>query len=695
MTDSINANVVVSMPSQLFTMARSFKAVANGKIYIGKIDTDPVNPENQIRVYVENEDGSHVPVAQPIIINAAGYPVYNGQISKFVTVQGHSMSVYDAYGAQQFYFPNVLKYDPDQLRQELASDRGATLSLSQIATSYGLDFSLGGVWREGVLSNVDNWWWYNNKIYTGGSGNLPSIPSAPWYPIRPGYKLNLTDFITSKGVSDILDVVDWQWAFDSAKLNAKNTTVIDMDGREYAVTGGGYVMHQGVSLRGARDAMQNPSVDGLSIVYINKTPSASDVIFILRGGNLLEDFGVYYAQQTYAALSAMVDVGILFKKLPGTGGTDAINTKGCTVKGVSACGVSKFYSGSYADNAPGEYDDVSRVAVTPTPYGPSFRLGISTDLLRYQTIHINANVVSAYRAKYGVDISPRALPSSYTSCVGFLVERADGCTIHDILTYGVPYPVVLGAVGATGGTHGCSVNLSQCAFDATQTPVYINCPTGAFGVQLSNCQVVFDEQFGDSNGQLVYLGSAASNHQVSLSNIKVQMTANFSYRPVRAVSESNQNRIMFSNCALTGSANNLDEGTGNRISLIQSTRNLGNLNLMTNLTPESSLVSSMGELNTIVRHSVSVTVQQGATFANISVTYPYSGFISAPNVKTEITSVSISGQSDDTMYTSRAYGRSQSGCVIRVNLSKAAVATGALTVDLYLIGTVRGELTSV
>lgn len=115
----ITANVVVSMPSQLFTMARSFKAVANGKIYIGKIDTDPVNPENQIQVYVENEDGSHVPVSQPIIINAAGYPVYNGQIAKFVTVQGHSMAVYDAYGSQQFYFPNVLKYDPDQYQKSL------------------------------------------------------------------------------------------------------------------------------------------------------------------------------------------------------------------------------------------------------------------------------------------------------------------------------------------------------------------------------------------------------------------------------------------------------------------------------------------------------------------------------------------------------------------------------------------------
>ncbi|EPG9672818.1 phage head-binding domain-containing protein [Citrobacter freundii] len=125
----ITANIVVSMPSQLFTMPRSFKAVANGKIYIGQIDTDPVNPANQIPVYLENEDGSHVQVAQPIIINAGGYPVYNGQIAKFVTVQGHSMAIYDASGSQQFYYPNVLKYDPDQFKNTLASHdpAGATL----------------------------------------------------------------------------------------------------------------------------------------------------------------------------------------------------------------------------------------------------------------------------------------------------------------------------------------------------------------------------------------------------------------------------------------------------------------------------------------------------------------------------------------------------------------------------------------
>ncbi|EPM9256584.1 phage head-binding domain-containing protein [Escherichia coli] len=154
MTDSINANVVVSMPSQLFTMARSFKAVANGKIYIGKIDTDPVNPENQIQVYVENEDGSHVPVSQPIIINAAGYPVYNGQIAKFVTVQGHSMAVYDAYGSQQFYFPNVLKYDPDQLSVMLNLSwlRGMNgfLGGEVYPNKIGIDAKIGDLIPEGV-----------------------------------------------------------------------------------------------------------------------------------------------------------------------------------------------------------------------------------------------------------------------------------------------------------------------------------------------------------------------------------------------------------------------------------------------------------------------------------------------------------------------------------------------------------------
>ncbi|WP_165699083.1 phage tailspike protein [Chimaeribacter arupi] len=119
----ITPNVVVSMPSQLFTAARAFKALAGGRIYLGKIDTDPTIAANRIQAYVENEDGSHIPIPQPILINLGGFPVYNGQVAKIVTVEGHSMAVYDLFGVQQFYFPNVLRYDPDQLRQQLASSK--------------------------------------------------------------------------------------------------------------------------------------------------------------------------------------------------------------------------------------------------------------------------------------------------------------------------------------------------------------------------------------------------------------------------------------------------------------------------------------------------------------------------------------------------------------------------------------------
>ncbi len=171
----ITANVVVSMPSQLFTMARSFKAVANGKIYIGKIDTDPVNPENRIQVYVENEDGSHVPVSQPIIINAAGFPVYNGQIAKFVTVEGHSMAIYGANNVQQFYFPNVLKYDPDQLRADLALTTGAGLvgysqgDSSFFSTRTVADVLNGSLWFDDFKGATDDEKWASMVTYLSSS----------------------------------------------------------------------------------------------------------------------------------------------------------------------------------------------------------------------------------------------------------------------------------------------------------------------------------------------------------------------------------------------------------------------------------------------------------------------------------------------------------------------------------------------
>ncbi|EKJ5970932.1 TPA: tail spike protein [Salmonella enterica] len=163
MTD-ITANVVVSNPRPIFTESRSFKAVANGKIYIGQIDTDPVNPANQIPVYIENEDGSHVQITQPLIINAAGKIVYNGQLVKIVTVQGHSMAIYDAHGSQVDYIANVLKYDPDQYSIEADKKFKYSVKLSDYPTLQ--DAASAAV--DGLLIDRDYNFTNNETIDFGG-----------------------------------------------------------------------------------------------------------------------------------------------------------------------------------------------------------------------------------------------------------------------------------------------------------------------------------------------------------------------------------------------------------------------------------------------------------------------------------------------------------------------------------------------
>lgn len=238
MTD-ITANVIVSMPSQLFTMARSFKAVANGKIYIGKIDTDPVNPENQIQVYVENEDGSHIPVSQPIIINAAGYPVYNGQIAKFVTVQGHSMAVYDAYGTQQFYFPNVLKYDPDQFGpdfKEQLSQSGAYINDDSKGDALiGVRQPFTGAVT--ITQHENNALFLNVKQF-GAIGDGKYHPLSEWFSSISEAK-SLYPFVDS--LSQSIDWAAWQAAINTGKVIYGTDNAYVITDTLTPVSGGGII----------------------------------------------------------------------------------------------------------------------------------------------------------------------------------------------------------------------------------------------------------------------------------------------------------------------------------------------------------------------------------------------------------------------------------------------------------------------
>ncbi|HHU5773768.1 TPA: phage head-binding domain-containing protein, partial [Escherichia coli] len=276
----ITANVVVSMPSQLFTMARSFKAVANGKIYIGKIDTAPVNPENQIQVYVENEDGSHVPVSQPIIINAAGYPVYNGQIAKFVTEQGHSMAVYDAYGARQFYFPNVLKYDPDQLRQELQGSAGAIIVGGAILECSSVEQA------QSILGLTDGkkvrTYYYNVPVVTDWVFTTEK-PQSPIFYISAvgGYLILMTPNFASAGI------IEGEYVPLNAAHNRNVIQKLVRDTRfskfEYGATGTFYVLG---SIHPLRDNIEIHHEAGVTVMGRYDDPTVGPEIMGLNSGGM-------------------------------------------------------------------------------------------------------------------------------------------------------------------------------------------------------------------------------------------------------------------------------------------------------------------------------------------------------------------------------------------------------------------------
>lgn len=183
-------NTVISMPSQLFTLASSFKAASNGNIYIGEVDTDPTIPSNQIQVYLEQEDGNLVPVSQPIKINSAGYPVYSGQIAKFVANQAHSMAVYDAYNVQQFYFSDVYRFNPiaptlDRI-DEITVKRFADVAEMQAYTEMKEDLRVctgAGLWDITTNSNglpVQNGLYAIplNGLHVRDFGAIPNDPTT-------------------------------------------------------------------------------------------------------------------------------------------------------------------------------------------------------------------------------------------------------------------------------------------------------------------------------------------------------------------------------------------------------------------------------------------------------------------------------------------------------------------------------------
>ncbi|EHJ7922871.1 hypothetical protein KB276_000971 [Escherichia coli] len=203
-------SILVNMPMSLYTASRSFKAISNGKIYVGIPDTDPVYPENQVPVYIVNESGNKIQIPQPIVINSGGHPVYNGQIiNKIITDEQYSLAVYDSYGSQEYYFDNVVRYDPEALMQLLAGKEGYSYigELQSAADFFGL------VKNDGARVKLRSWyagWSVTTYGKPKGGGEFifqANVPKAKhdgciyFSPTVP-YSTNLSSYVTGQGETD-------------------------------------------------------------------------------------------------------------------------------------------------------------------------------------------------------------------------------------------------------------------------------------------------------------------------------------------------------------------------------------------------------------------------------------------------------------------------------------------------------------
>jgi hypothetical protein len=93
----------VSLSTGYFANPTSSKSIANGRIYVGKPDLDPVITANQKQISVLQENGTIVAISQPISTSMGGVPVYNGSPVTILVDGAYSIAVYSSSGSQIYY----------------------------------------------------------------------------------------------------------------------------------------------------------------------------------------------------------------------------------------------------------------------------------------------------------------------------------------------------------------------------------------------------------------------------------------------------------------------------------------------------------------------------------------------------------------------------------------------------------------
>lgn len=245
------SDILVTSPYRPFTLPNQFKALFNGYVYCGTVDA--VDPSNsQVQVYKVNEDGSRIPVAQPLRTNAGGFLVYNGQPAKFVTDSNHSLLVRDSLGAQLWYAPDVSIADPDTAYQIIGSQAREALRRSYAEAGYNLvdgSFEIGGtintsadVLLHEAAGEAYSWGGALPKVVPTGSSpaTIGGVSGAGWLPLGD---ITLRAELASKGGVDMVGGDLASYGADKTGVTSCDTYLEEMlaDG-VFIVTSGTYLI---------------------------------------------------------------------------------------------------------------------------------------------------------------------------------------------------------------------------------------------------------------------------------------------------------------------------------------------------------------------------------------------------------------------------------------------------------------------
>lgn len=190
------------------------KPVAGGGLFFGIPGADPELPQNQKRVYYIQEDGSVLPLKQPVDLGAGGVPTYNGSPAKLAVDGSFSFKVIDKIGTAA---QSTVYYSPKTSHPAL-QNLGETTIIEEIIELDGtqteveferIDVSMSAIDITGAL--IDSRDLYKDEDYTIGDGASGIIYLNSSYPTGTKIRARQNAFTSQEKTA----IFSYPYAYDS------------------------------------------------------------------------------------------------------------------------------------------------------------------------------------------------------------------------------------------------------------------------------------------------------------------------------------------------------------------------------------------------------------------------------------------------------------------------------------------------